>query len=315
MRVSACIAAACGAVHVAHAFVGAPVPTGSSGRVQQRHLSMSSPVAGKSLLKGRLIGSGSCAPPNTVSNLELEKVVETSDEWITTRTGIKNRHVLASGAGLSDIAAEAGRRAIQAAGVDASDIDLVILASSSPDDLFGDATTIAAAVGCSRGVVAFDLTAACSGFLFATVTASQFLTTGTYKRALVLGADALSRWVEWDDRNTCILFGDGAGAVVIEACEEADSGVLGFALHSDGGGHESLKLGYKGTKETPLGGGKSVTTGQYAAISMNGREVYKFATREVPAVLLEALDNAGLGVEDVDFLLLHQANLLPFACT
>eukprot|EP00611_Tribonema_gayanum_P016389 TRINITY_DN2855_c0_g1_i2.p1 TRINITY_DN2855_c0_g1~~TRINITY_DN2855_c0_g1_i2.p1 ORF type:complete len:191 (-),score=45.70 TRINITY_DN2855_c0_g1_i2:98-670(-) len=185
MRVSACIAAACGAVHVAHAFVGAPVPTGSSGRVQQRHLSMSSPVAGKSLLKGRLIGSGSCAPPNTVSNLELEKVVETSDEWITTRTGIKNRHVLASGAGLSDIAAEAGRRAIQAAGVDASDIDLVILASSSPDDLFGDATTIAAAVGCSRGVVAFDLTAACSGFLFATVTASQFLTTGTYKRALL----------------------------------------------------------------------------------------------------------------------------------
>jgi 3-oxoacyl-[acyl-carrier-protein] synthase-3 len=196
-------------------------------------------------------------------------------------------------------------------GLKAEDIDIVIMATSSPDDMFGDATTVAASIGCKRGVVAFDLTAACSGFLFASVTAGQFLTTGAYQRALVIGADALTRWVDWDDRNTCILFGDGAGAAVFDSSAGVGSGggLLGWAMHSDGGGHNCLTLEYQG-EEKLLTQGKGVTSGRkFAPLQMNGREVYKFATREVPTVIQEALENAGMSVEDVDHLLLHQANI------
>jgi 3-oxoacyl-[acyl-carrier-protein] synthase-3 len=185
----------------------------------------------------RPIGTGSATPPTIITNYDLEKLVETSHDWIVTRTGISERHVLTGDETLRALSTKAGQQALDMAGLTASDIDIVICASSSPDDLFGDATSIASALGCSTQTVAFDLVAACSGFLFALLTAGKFLT-GTNKKALVIGADALSRWVDWNDRNVCILFGDGAAAMVVEGSET--SGVLGYAMHSNGGGWGDL---------------------------------------------------------------------------
>mmetsp|Transcript_30817 Transcript_30817/g.43742 ORF Transcript_30817/g.43742 Transcript_30817/m.43742 type:complete len:372 (+) Transcript_30817:184-1299(+) len=257
----------------------------------------------------RLIGIGSCSPDTRITNGDLESVVETSDEWIATRTGISSRHVLLHEESLLSISSKAGKNAIEMAGLSPEDIDLVVLATSSADDLFGDATSIARECGCTNAF-AFDLTAACSGFLFSIVTAGQFLNNGNVKNALVLGADALSRWVDWDDRNTCILFGDGAGAVVLTR-DESSPGVLGYAAHSNGAGYEKLNLAYTGNPrqvDTP-GDGTTLSSGSYTKIGMDGKEVYKFATREVPQVLGEAIEGAGLTVDDIDWLLLHQANI------
>jgi 3-oxoacyl-[acyl-carrier-protein] synthase III len=190
----------------------------------------------------RPIGIGSAAPHSVVTNADLEKVVETSDEWIQTRTGIAKRHLLLDGEDLRSLSIKAAQNAMEMAKISPEEIDLVICATSSADDMFGDAPSIAKALGCSTHTVAFDLTAACSGFLFATVTAGKFLSGGGFKNAVVIGADSLSRWVDWDDRNTCILFGDGAGAMVLTSDSESP-GVLGYAAHSNGGGYEDLKLG------------------------------------------------------------------------
>ena len=165
--------------------------------------------------------------------------METSDEWIQSRTGISQRHVLTHEESLRDLSMQAGRRALEMANIDASELDMVICASSSPEDLFGDATSIASGLGCTTNTVAFDLVAACSGFLFALVTAGKFLTGTNKKKALIIGADALSRWVDWDDRNVCILFGDGAAAMVVEG-SETTSGILGYAMHSNGKGWGEL---------------------------------------------------------------------------
>jgi len=267
-------------------------------------------------LNCRPIGIGSAAPKTVVTNDDLEKVVETSDEWISTRTGISQRRLLTHSNGekgeknenLVTLSQEAAAKALEMSGLDALDIDMVICCTSSPDDMFGDATSVAAGIGC-KNAMAFDLTAACTGFLFGSVTAGQFLHNKSIKNAIVVGADALSRWVDWDDRNSCILFGDGAGAVVYTASEEP--GMLGYSAHSNGLGHDNLMLGYKGEKRmiaTP-GDGTELSSGSYSNISMNGKEVYKFATREVPVVLEEALEAAGLTVDDIDWLLLHQANI------
>eukprot|EP00956_Cyclotella_meneghiniana_P026721 scaffold58456_cov66-Cyclotella_meneghiniana.AAC.5 len=203
-------------------------------------------------------------------------------------------------------------------GVSPEDIHLVICATSSPDDLFGDAPSIASAVGCTTRTVAFDLTAACSGFLFGIVTAGMYLENGATKNALVIGADALTRWVDWDDRNSCILFGDGAGAMVLSSSKDSESsdsddgiGILGYSMHSNGGGYDDLKCIYRGEpkKITTPGEGTIVHDGSYDLMSMNGRNVYSFATREVPSVIEEAMENAGITIEDVDFVLLHQANI------
>ena len=185
----------------------------------------------------RPIGTGSATPATIITNKDLEAVVETSDEWIQSRTGIAQRHVLLEGESLRALSIQAAQGALDMAGVEAADIDYVICASSSPEDLFGDATSIASQLGCTTNTAAFDLVAACSGFLFALVTAGKFLT-GTNKKALVIGADALSRWVDWDDRNVCILFGDGAAAMVVEGSDQ--SGILGYAMHSNGGGWSDL---------------------------------------------------------------------------
>jgi len=287
----------------------------------------------------RPIGIGSAAPSTVVTNVDLESVVETNDEWIRTRTGISERRLLVApkkkvddeeseGEGgddgeteaeeeekaetIRDLAVRAARSALDMSGVDPLDIDLVICATSSPDDMFGDAPSVAAALGCKEAF-AYDITAACSGFLFSTVTAGQFLhnSGNSLKNALVIGADALSRWVDWDDRNSCILFGDGAGAMVLTADEDGTTGVLGGSSHSNGEGYEDLKCCYRGEPrlvKTP-GDGTTLTKGSYNSLDMNGKEVYKFATREVPRVLKEGLEAADMTADDVDWLLLHQANI------
>jgi len=241
-------------------------------------------------------------------------VVDTSDDWIVQRTGISARHLLAPGEGLADLGIAAATKALQHAQVEAEEVELVILASSSPDDMFGDAAHIAKEVGC-KNAAAFDLTAACSGFMFAVATAAQFLHTGHHRTALVVGADALSRWVDWSDRNTCVLFGDGAGAVVMKTAEAHQRpGVLGYEMRSDGAGRKNLNLGYQGpsvhlTDEAEGEVVAEVTKGEYQPIGMNGKKVYQFATSKAPQVLREAIDAAGVKVEDIDWLLLHQANI------
>jgi len=261
----------------------------------------------------RPIGIGHAAPEKIITNVDLESVVETSDEWIQTRTGIAQRHVLTGDETLRGLGVKAAQQALENSGVKAEDIDLVICATSSADDMFGDATSIAAELGCSTSTMGFDLVAACSGFLFATATAGKFLSApGTkIKNVLVIGADALSRWVDWDNRNVCILFGDGAGAMVMTSEGGDEKGILGFSGHSNGHGLVDLNCAYAGeprTIKTP-GGDTVVTTGKYKDLYMNGQEVYKFATREVPRVVQEALDEAGMTADDVDWLLLHQANI------
>ena len=202
--------------------------------------------AGISKLRSKLVGVGSCAPPTRVTNVDLEDLVDTTDEWIAQRTGIRSRHLLAPGETMSELGSKAAERALEMAGVAAEDVDLVIFATSSADDLFGDAANVAKLVGATNAV-AFDLTAACSGFLFGINTASQFLHNGAYKTALVIGGDALSRWVDWNDRSTCVLFGDGAGAVVLKAAATDDeAGILGWEMHSNGAGRKDLNLCYSG---------------------------------------------------------------------
>lgn len=270
------------------------------------------PQPQRSALNVRLVAIGSAAPPTRVTNSQLESVVETSDEWIKQRTGIGCRHLLQPGEELSQLASTAVTRALEMADVAPEDVELLICATSTPDDLFGDAAGVARAAGATKAV-AFDLTAACSGFLFGVNTASQFLHNGAYKTAVVVGADAMSRWVDWEDRNTCVLFGDGAGAAVIKALAEGDEpGLLGYEMHSNGAGRQDLNLKYDGAEKV-LGASDdeiaSVTLGDYDCIAMTGKEVYKFATTKVPAVLKEALANADVEPEDVDWLLLHQANI------
>jgi 3-oxoacyl-[acyl-carrier-protein] synthase-3 len=185
-----------------------------------------------------------------------------------------------------------------------TDIDLILLATSTPEDLFGTACQIQAQLGATRAV-AFDLTAACSGFVFGLVTAAQFIRTGVYKNIVLIGADVLSRWVDWGDRRTCVLFGDGAGAVVLQANER--DRLLGFALQSDGTQNSYLNLAYR-PEQKPLTEDVWIGKGTFAPITMNGQEVYRFAARRVPEIMEKALFHAGLQASDVDWLLLHQAN-------
>lgn len=251
-----------------------------------------------------LIGSGSAIATQVISNDDLSKIVDTSDDWISSRTGIKQRHI-AHDTNLSQLAAEAAQRAIAHSGLSPLDIDLIILATSTPDDLFGSAAQVQSLIGATRAV-AFDLTAACSGFVFSLITASQFIRNGVYKNVLVIGADFLSRWVDWGDRTTCVLFGDGAGAVVCQGSSEKDN-LLGFEMCSNGALNSNLNLSYQGNIQD-IGEGKNINHGGFGNITMNGREVYRFAVNKVPEVIEKALFRANLTTDDIDWLILHQAN-------
>ncbi len=252
-----------------------------------------------------LIGSGSAVPATVLSNDDLARAVDTSDDWIRTRTGIRQRRLIEGEESLSSLAIRAGAQAIAAAGIEARDIDLILLATSTPDDLFGSAGAVQAGLNAPRAV-AFDLTAACSGFLFGLVTAAQFIRSGTYRTVLLIGADVLSRWTDWSDRRTCVLFGDGAGAVVLQA--NSEERLLAHEMRSDGSLNGCLTLGYQGEPRALPGNAVTVQQGGYRSVAMNGQEVYKFAVRRVPEILDKVLHRAEVDPEQVDWLLLHQAN-------
>ncbi|WP_284178793.1 beta-ketoacyl-ACP synthase III [Rhabdaerophilum sp. SD176] len=249
----------------------------------------------------RIIGTGSYLPANRVTNADLARKVDTSDEWITQRTGIRARHIAAEGETTSQLATEAARRALDAAGIAASEIDLIVLATATPDYTFpATATQVQANLGITHGA-AFDVAAVCSGFVFALTTAEKFVTSGAAKRALVIGAETFSRILDWNDRTTCVLFGDGAGAVVIEGYEAAgtmaDQGILTTHLRSDGRHREKLYVD----------GGPS--TNQLAGhLRMEGREVFKHAVGMITDVIVDAFAATGFSAGTIDWFVPHQAN-------
>lgn len=254
-----------------------------------------------------LTGVGAALPDPVLTNEQLSRLVETSDDWVWPRTGIRERRIAPPEVSLVDLTAEAAQRALHQAGVDPTELDLIILATSTNADRFGSGPHLQYRLGASRAV-AFDLSAACTGLVYALTTASQFLRTGMYRRALVVAGDLLSRTVDWTDRTTCILFGDGAGAVVLEAADpDRPDGILGVELRTDGGGGSLLTLGMA-TEPLPLVDQIQVGRYQCQPIAMNGREVYKFAVTEVPEVIEKALFRAKLDPQAIQGYFIHQAN-------
>ena len=246
-----------------------------------------------------LVGTGSALPMRAVSNAELAEQVDTSDEWIVGRTGIRNRHIAGEGETTGTLATAAARRALAAAGLEGKDIGLIVLATATPDQTFpATATAVQHAIGANGGI-AFDVAAVCSGFLYALSVADAMLRTGMAQRALVIGAETMSRLIDWEDRSTCVLFGDGAGAVVIEAQDvaEAGPGILATRLHADG---EYAGLLY-------VDGGVS-STGTIGHLRMKGPEVFRHAVINLASVLTEVLAEAGLTAADIDWVVPHQAN-------
>jgi len=250
-------------------------------------------------------GSGSYVPDQILTNQKISQKVDTNNEWIQSRTGISERRISSVEDNVTEMGYKAALTAIEMANWDIKTIDLIVLATSTPHDLFGSAPSIQAKLGAANAV-AFDLTAACSGFLFALITASQFLKGGIYKRAVVIGADQLSSFVDWNDRRSCILFGDGAGAFAIEATNEFDN-FLGFDMRTDGERGCFLNLPSKNTKDLIIDNIDFVSGG-FSSIQMNGQEVYKFAVREVPIILKKLFRKNNYSSDQVDWLVLHQAN-------
>ena len=250
-------------------------------------------------------GCGSYLPAQVLSNEMISQIVDTSDEWIQTRTGISNRRIAEIDENVAEMGFKAALSAMNMANWTSESVDLIILATSTPSDLFGSAPMIQAKLQ-AKNALAFDLTAACSGFLFALITASQYLSSGKYKRALVIGSDQLSSYVDWKDRGSCILFGDGAGAMAIEASNDQNN-LFGFNLRTDGErgcflNLNNKKLNGKVTDQIKF------RKGEFSYISMNGQEVYKFAVREVPIIIGDLLKKADFECKDIDWLILHQAN-------
>jgi 3-oxoacyl-[acyl-carrier-protein] synthase III len=252
-------------------------------------------------LRSVVLGCGSYLPQQILTNAELARRIDTSDEWIVQRTGIRQRHIAADGEFTSHLATNAARAALANAGIDAQSIDLIVLATSTPDNTFpATAVSVQQDLGIHHGA-AFDLQAVCSGFVFALATADNFLRAGSYKRALVIGAETFSRILDWSDRGTCVLFGDGGGAIVLEAQEQpgtsADRGVLTTHLRSDGRHKSKLYVD----------GGPS-STGTVGHLRMEGREVFKHAVGMITDVIVDAFDATGLSAEDIDWFVPHQAN-------
>lgn len=252
------------------------------------------------MIHARVIGTGSFLPGEPVSNSDLvARGIETSDDWIVERTGIRMRHLAAPDVTASQLAYEASVRAIAAAACQPSDIDLIIVATSTPDYIFpSTAALLQARLGIVNGGAAFDLQAVCTGFAYALATAEKFIRSGSNQRALVVGAEVFSRILDWNDRGTCVLFGDGAGAVVLEASDRP--GILATALHADGSHNSILNV--------PGQVNRGVITGD-PFLRMDGQAVFKFAVRALSDVAREVVEQAGLGIDDVDWLIPHQANI------
>nr|YP_010904197.1 beta-ketoacyl-acyl carrier protein synthase III [Catenella fusiformis]WCH57448.1 beta-ketoacyl-acyl carrier protein synthase III [Catenella fusiformis] len=257
----------------------------------------------------RILATGSAVPDLCINNQHLSQIVETSDDWIVNRTGIKERRILADKEkSIIDLASSASMNALQKASMKPLDIDLIILATSSPNDLFGSAGQLQASIGAHKAI-AFDLTAACSGFVLAIVTATQFIQNGSYNNILVVGADVLSKWINWTDRSTCILFGDAAGAAIVQSCSQEDNGILGFQLNTDGKKAYQLSIPYEQNNYKTINNKTlKIVQGQFKHIVMNGKEVYKFAVSHVPVSILQCLNSLNILPKDIHWLLLHQAN-------
>ncbi len=238
-----------------------------------------------------IIGVGAYLPERILTNDDLEKIVDTNDEWIRTRTGIEERRIADNGIDTSDMAIHAAKRALNDARLHASDIDMIIVATAAPDYPFPSVACLVQRALELKDVPAMDVSAACSGFVYALVTAKQFIETKAYKNILVIGSEKFSKLLDWSDRNSCVLFGDGAGAVILSEVPEG-KGILSFELGADGRGAEHLYV----DKEDKF-------------VKMNGREVFKFAVRQMPESSLSVIKKANLGKEDVHFLIPHQANL------
>jgi 3-oxoacyl-[acyl-carrier-protein] synthase III len=253
------------------------------------------------MFRAQILGCGGYLPERVVTNADLAKTLDTSDEWIVQRTGIRERHIAAPGEKTSDLALRAARAALASAKVAPQEVDLIVLATSTPDNTFpATAARVQAQLGIKRGA-AFDVQAVCSGFIYALATADNFVRTGQAKTALVIGAETFSRILDWQDRGTCVLFGDGAGALVLRGVPSngsaSERGVLSTHLHSDGSGYELLYVD----------GGVS-TTGTSGFLRMEGKEVFKYAVLRLAEVVDEALAANGLRAGDLDWLVPHQAN-------
>lgn len=251
------------------------------------------------MIRSVLKGTGSALPARCVSNDELAQTVDTTDEWIVERTGIRSRYIAGEGETTGTLATEAARKALEAAAISARDVDLIVLATCTPDQTFpATATQVQHALGCNGGI-AFDVAAVCSGFLYALGVADSMLRTGMAKTALVIGAETMSRILDWEDRATCVLFGDGAGAVVLQAedCAPEGPGILVSRLHADGE-HNCL---------LHVDGGPS-TTGTVGKLRMKGREVFRHAVVNLADVLREVLEAAGINASELDWVVPHQAN-------
>jgi len=254
------------------------------------------------MLRSKVVGCGSYLPEKVLTNADLAKLVDTSDEWIVERSGIRERRIAAEGEFTSHLAIKASRAALGRAGLEPNDVDMIVLATATPDETFpATATTVQAGLGMTKGA-AFDVQAVCSGFVYALSVADSMIRAGNSKRALVIGAETFSRILDWKDRGTCVLFGDGAGALVLEADASGkgdanDRGLLATRLHSDGTKHDLLYVD---------GGPSSTrTTGH---LRMEGREVFKHAVTNLAGVVREVLDDANLTIDKIDWLVPHQAN-------
>ena len=252
------------------------------------------------MIHARVAGTGSFLPGNPVTNNDLvARGIDTSDEWVVERTGIHQRHLAAPEVTSSELAYEASLRAIAAAGIEPSDIDLIIVATSTPDYIFpSTAALLQARLGITNGGAAFDLQAVCTGFAYALATAEKFIRSGSHKRALVVGAEVFSRILDWNDRGTCVLFGDGAGAVVLEASDKP--GILATALHADGSHNPILSVPGQINRGEVVGD---------PFLRMDGQAVFKFAVKVLVDVAREVMAEAGVGIGDVDWLIPHQANI------
>lgn len=253
----------------------------------------------------KVIGVGAGVPAAVVTNADLEKLVDTSDEWIKTRTGIQERRIVSENETTSSLAIEAAKDALAFAGMDASLLDLIIVATSTPDNLYpSTACLVQAAIGAPRAA-AFDLEAACTGIIYALAVGQQFIASGTYKTVLVIGVDIHSRFLNWEDRNTCILFGDGAGAFLLEASAEENE-ILATYLRADGTGGHLLHIPNTGSAYPHADTTPPKATERF--LQMNGRAIYEFAVNAVPEAVRATAAKAGIRVEDIDFLVPHQAN-------
>ena len=259
------------------------------------------------MISARIIGTGRGVPPKVLTNDDLSKMVDTSDTWIRERTGIRERHILDPSLAASDLATEAARSACRKAGVDPATIDCIILGTVTGDCPFpATATFVQKKLGAAPGGCAFDLSAACAGFIYGMSIADAFIRRGQFKRVMVIGVEVLSRIIDWTDRGTCVLFGDGAGAALLTADDSGKRGVLSTHLHADGGLTEILLQ--------PAGGSREPLTAEGLAakrhlVKMNGREVYKHAVRNMANASRAALESNGLRPEDVAWVIAHQANM------